>query len=70
MLRPLSAYFDLQSVSYALFLQKKIFKVRSKQTTSEYNFINYLYRYMFRPNKVIIRLTFRLYYKKYTYCIV
>ena len=45
-------------------------QIRSKQIPVEHNFIKYSYSYMFRPYRVIIRLTFRTYWKKCTYCIV
>jgi hypothetical protein len=46
------------------------YEIRNKQTTIEHNFIEYPYSYMFRHRGVIVRLTFRTYYKQCTYCIV
>jgi len=43
------------------------YKIRSRQIVTEHNFMKYPCSYMFRPYRVIIRLTFRTYEKKYMY---
>jgi len=45
-------------------------EIRSKQLTIEPSFIKYSHSYMFQPYAVIIRLTFKTYYDKYTNCTV
>jgi len=55
---------------YGTTTKNRCYRVRSNQITIEHNCTEYSYGYVFRPYGVIIKLTFRTYYKKYTYCFV
>jgi hypothetical protein len=55
---------------YRTTTKNKRYRVTSEQMIIEQECIKYSYGYMFRPYGVIIRVTFRTYYKKYTYCVV
>jgi len=67
-----SPYLLVRSFNSSLIIRLSVLKyeISNKLITIDNNFTKYSYSYMFRHYGVIIRLNFRTYYKKCTYCIV
>jgi len=68
----LSPYLLVHSFNSFLIMRPSVlnYEISNKLITIDNNFTKYSYCYMFRHYWAIIRLNFRTYYKKCTYCIV